>query len=328
MNEYYQEKGILHQRTCVETPQQNAVAERKHRHILNVTRALMFQSHIPKAFWCYAAMHACHLINRLTSSVLKNQSPYEKLHQSIPDLRHLRVFGCLSYASTLQQGRNKLDPRARRCVFLGYKAGTKGYIQMDLKSREIFISRNVVFYEDAFPYIKHQPQASQHTIHPNTYDFTTFDPEDSTPTNPPNSSHTPTPEDDTPATPTTDINSPTSPFHPNSPDTPDTLPENSSNNTPENTNPIPSQRPVRVTRLPARYDDFICNNVNTNSKTPYLIQSVVGYEKLKQPYKPFALTISSITEPTTYNQASKHECWNKAMESELEPDLGIDFPPT
>jgi hypothetical protein len=121
--DFYASKGILHQKSCVETPQQNGRVERKHQHILNVARALLFQSKLPKSFWCYAVHHATFLINRVPTPLLHNLSPYQLLYDSIPDINVFKVFGSLCYASTLQSHRTKLDFRARKCVFLGYKSG-------------------------------------------------------------------------------------------------------------------------------------------------------------------------------------------------------------
>lgn len=80
--DYYKSKGILHQRTCVETPQQNAVAECKHRHILNISRAIMFQSRLPKLLWIFAVNHVIYLINRLHSPVANSNTPYQLLHKT------------------------------------------------------------------------------------------------------------------------------------------------------------------------------------------------------------------------------------------------------
>ena len=144
-------KGILHQTSCVETPQQNARVERKHQHILNITRALLFQSHLPKYFWPYAAVHVVFIMNRVPSPILQNQSPYFLPHKMQPDLHQLKAFGSLAYASTLQAQRSKLDSKARKCVFLGYKSGMKGVVLLDIHSKQIFASRNVTRHESILP---------------------------------------------------------------------------------------------------------------------------------------------------------------------------------
>jgi transposase InsO family protein len=96
MPDYYSPKGILHQRSCVETPQQNGRVERKHQHLLNVARALLFHSHLPKKFWCYAVIHATYLINRIATPVLQNKSPFELIFNKGLDLQHLKFFGSLT----------------------------------------------------------------------------------------------------------------------------------------------------------------------------------------------------------------------------------------
>lgn len=77
------------------------------------------------------------------------------LYSEPPYLIHLKVFGSLSYATTLQAHRIKFSPRARKSIFFGIKDGTKGYILYDLKSHSVFVSRNVIFYKGHFPCKSH-----------------------------------------------------------------------------------------------------------------------------------------------------------------------------
>ena len=126
MKSFFSSKGIIHQTTCVETPEQNGVAERKHQHILNVTRPLIFQANLPPIFWNFATLHVF-FINCTLTPLLENKSPYEKLHAKSYDLTALRVFGCLCYSSTITSNRRSFDARAVSGVFLGFWPHTKGY---------------------------------------------------------------------------------------------------------------------------------------------------------------------------------------------------------
>lgn len=101
MKNYFHEHGILFQTSCPGTPQQNGRVERKHRHILNVARALRFQGSLPISFWGECVLTAGYLINRTPTPMLHGKTPYEMLHGQAPLYSHLKVFGCLCYAHNL-----------------------------------------------------------------------------------------------------------------------------------------------------------------------------------------------------------------------------------
>jgi hypothetical protein len=101
------EHGIIHQTTCVDTPQQNRVAEWKNRHLLEVTRSLMIDMHVPKSYWGDALLTAAYLINRMPIRVLDFKTPLEVL--SPPLYYSPKVFGCVCFVHIHSLTRGKLD---------------------------------------------------------------------------------------------------------------------------------------------------------------------------------------------------------------------------
>lgn len=82
----------------------------------------------------------------------KGITPYKLLFKRAPNYEHLRTFGCLCYKKNDSKGISKFDPRDKMCIFIGYPQGQKGWKVYSSKTRECFISINVVFYEHIFPY--------------------------------------------------------------------------------------------------------------------------------------------------------------------------------
>ncbi|PKU87466.1 Retrovirus-related Pol polyprotein from transposon TNT 1-94 [Dendrobium catenatum] len=145
--------GILHQTTCPHTPEQNGLAERKHRHILELTRSLLLDANLPKQFWSEAVATAIYLINRLPSPSISNKIPYQIIHGRTPTYDHLRTFGCLCYPWLRPYNTDKLSPRSQPCVFLGYSSQQKGYKCFNSSTNKILISHHVMFQEHIFPYM-------------------------------------------------------------------------------------------------------------------------------------------------------------------------------
>jgi transposase InsO family protein len=154
-NQFCSSKGIIHQLSCPHTPQQNGVAERKHRHLVQCALALLSQSKLPLSYWSYAISTAAHIINKLPTPNLGNQSPWDALYQVAPDLSHLRTFGCECFPLLTPYNSHKLLPKTTPCVFLGYPLHTKGYYCLDPITHRLYTSRHVLFNETVFPGLSH-----------------------------------------------------------------------------------------------------------------------------------------------------------------------------
>lgn len=158
--EFFSENGILHQTLCPYRPQKNARVKRKHRHILEVARALRFHAGLPLDFWGACVLTAVHLINKISTHVLQNRSPHELLYNTLPEYDHLKVFGCLAFAYNPSPPHDKFEHRGVPCVFLGYPPVQKRCRLMNLITKQEYSYRDVVFHESIFSF--HKESASKY----------------------------------------------------------------------------------------------------------------------------------------------------------------------
>ncbi|RVW24085.1 Retrovirus-related Pol polyprotein from transposon RE1 [Vitis vinifera] len=124
LQKYLEGHGIIHQTTCSNTPQENGVAERKNRHLLEVVRASLIVAKIPISYWGEAITSAAYLINRVPSSSINFQTPLQALTNATvaPTVLNLppRVFGCMAFVHLHKHQHAKLTSRALQCVFIRY----------------------------------------------------------------------------------------------------------------------------------------------------------------------------------------------------------------
>lgn len=103
------------------------MVERKNRHLLDITRCLLFHMHVLKHFGSDVLI-ACYLINRMPSSVLDGGSTLSFIFFFVLVLLiTIDGFGCIFYVHNLGPGYDNLDPCATKCVFVGYSTTLKGY---------------------------------------------------------------------------------------------------------------------------------------------------------------------------------------------------------
>ena len=149
--------ALFHQFSCPRTHQQNGVAERKNRHIVDTALALISQSNLPLTYWPYSFATSVFLINRLPTETLHLQSPWEILFGTTPTYASFKTFGCSFYPLLRLYNKHKLDLRSKECVFLSYASHSKGYLCLDTSNSKLIVSRHVIFNESTFPFLTSSP---------------------------------------------------------------------------------------------------------------------------------------------------------------------------
>src|SRR5579875_408018 len=146
---FFHSHGIERQLSTPYTPQQNGVAERANRTIVEMARSMLHHQNLNKNLWADAVVTAVYTRNRCPTSALKSMTPEEPWSRKRPSITHMCVFGCIAYAKVPDAKRTKLDTKGTKCLFLGYCEGTKAYRLMCLETKKIIKCRDVVFAEDA-----------------------------------------------------------------------------------------------------------------------------------------------------------------------------------
>ncbi|RVX23604.1 Retrovirus-related Pol polyprotein from transposon TNT 1-94 [Vitis vinifera] len=278
--------GILHQSSCAHTPQQNGVAERKNRHLVETARTILLHSNVPFRFWGDAVLTACYLINRMPSSVLHDQILHFLLFPDQP-LYFLppRVFGCTCFVHILTPGQDKLSAKAMKCLFLGYSRLQKGYRCYSLETHRYFISADVTFFED-LPFFS---TTSESLLVSEVLPFPIVSPSDVVPPRPLQVYHrrprvaAPLPFAEAPA---------------------DSL-------------LIPSASPAPA--LPSPDDLPIAIRKGTRStRNPHPIYNFLSYHRLSSPYFAFVYAISSVSLPKNTHEALSHPGWRHAIVDEMD----------
>ena len=149
--DYLKSKGIHHQLTVPYSPEQNGVAERMNRTLMESARSMMAHAGLPNRYWAEAVATATYVKNRTpTTAIREARTPYECWYNRKPKLDHLRVFGCIAYAHIPKALRQKLDKKARKLRFVGYCKESKGYRLLDENTMKVLIRRDVTFNERDF----------------------------------------------------------------------------------------------------------------------------------------------------------------------------------
>ncbi|KAJ9700761.1 hypothetical protein PVL29_006195 [Vitis rotundifolia] len=277
--------GILHQSSCAHTPQQNGVAERKNRHLVETARTILLHSNVPFRFWGDAVLTACYLINRMPSSILHDQIPHSLLFPDQP-LYFLppRVFGCTCFVHILTPGQDKLSAKAMKCLFVGYSRLQKGYRCYSLETHRYFISADVTFFEDS-PFFS---TTSESLPISEVLPIPIVSPPDAMPPRPLQVYHrrprvvAPLPFAEAPA---------------------DSL-------------PIPSASPAPALSSPNDLPIAVRKGIRS-TRNPHPIYNFLSYHRLSSPYSAFVSAISSVSLPKSTHEALSHPGWRQAMVDEM-----------
>ncbi|CAM8964428.1 unnamed protein product [Rhodiola kirilowii] len=145
-NEFCKNEGIARHHIVRDTSQQNGMAECMNQTLLERARCMLSNVGLPKRFWAEAVSTACYLINHGPHTGIGGKTPYEVWSGKPANYSLLRVFGCTVYYHVSE---GKLEPRAKKGIFVGFRDGVKGYRIWSSSEKRVILSKSVIFDESS-----------------------------------------------------------------------------------------------------------------------------------------------------------------------------------
>nr|GEW24378.1 retrovirus-related Pol polyprotein from transposon TNT 1-94 [Tanacetum cinerariifolium] len=148
MNEFCEEKGIKREYSVARTPQQNKVAKRRNRTLIEVARTMLADSKLPTTFWDKAVNTACYVQTRVLMVKPHFMTPYEMFKGRSAALSFMRPFGChVTILNTLDQ-LGKFDGKSNEGIFIGYSTISKAFRVYNIRTRKVEENLHITFLEN------------------------------------------------------------------------------------------------------------------------------------------------------------------------------------
>lgn len=145
---YLTVEGISRQLTVPYTPQQNGVAERANRTLIEMARSMMVHAGVKEYLWAEAISTAVYIRNRCPTVQLGNKTPYEVWSGIKPNVQHLKTFGSIAIGLNKSANNSKFEAKGKQYIMVGYSNTSKAYRLFDIKTHKVIELRDVLFDEN------------------------------------------------------------------------------------------------------------------------------------------------------------------------------------